>query len=62
MVIWSGKRIEGVANRSAFLYGRGLRRTLSTTLQIAVVAPMPKASVRIATTANAGPFLRIRKP
>ncbi len=41
-------------------YGRGLMRTLFTTLNTAVLAPIPMASVRITVIANPGEFLRRR--
>jgi hypothetical protein len=34
--------------------GQGRNRTASTTLKIAVLAPMPSAMIRIAVTAKAG--------
>ena len=43
-----------LTSRSAFGNGRGLISTVSTTEKIAVVAPIPKASVRTAMRANAG--------
>jgi hypothetical protein len=58
----SGKDTEGVAKRFAPLYGNGSSRTLSTALQIAVVAPMPKASVRMAITAKPAFFPSMRRP
>jgi hypothetical protein len=62
MVPPSGNRIEGVAKRFAFLYGKGWSRTLSTTLQIAAVPPIPKASARMATTEKPGLFRSILRP
>lgn len=44
-------------SRSESRNGNGLSKALSTTLKIAEVAPIPNASVTIATTAN--PRLRI---
>jgi hypothetical protein len=41
--------IQIIATRLASRYGRGRRTTPFTTLKIAVVAPMPNASVAIAT-------------
>src|SRR4029077_3631875 len=40
--------------RSAFGYGRGRSRTALTILKIAVLAPIPSASVRTATKVNPG--------
>ena len=40
----------------------GRIKTALTTLNIAVVAPMPRASVSTATTAKPGLFERIRCP
>ena len=40
--------------RSASAYGRGRQRTASTTLKIAVLAPMPRASAATATSVNDG--------
>ena len=45
---------------SASRYGSGRNRTASTTLKIAAVPPMPRASVRIAVSANVGCFRRLR--
>src|SRR5580700_657275 len=42
--------------------GRGLRRTASTKLKMAVVPPMPRARVKIAAAANPGLFRIIRSP
>jgi hypothetical protein len=41
-------------SRSGCGYWSGCRTTPLTTLKIAVLAPMPSASVRIATMLNAG--------
>ena len=50
-----------IVSRSGWSYGNGRNRTVFTTLKIAVVAPIPSASVRIAVSANAG-FLRSVRP
>jgi hypothetical protein len=42
--------------------GSGWSRTALTTLKIAVLAPMPSASVSIATSVNAGAFSSMRAP
>src|SRR5882672_7214351 len=47
--------------RSASGYGRGRNNTELTMLKIAVLAPMPSASVRIATAANAGFLVNWRR-
>jgi hypothetical protein len=47
-------------SRSGFGYASGRSRTLLMTLKIAVFAPMPHASVRIATAVNAGDFFKLR--
>src|SRR5947199_8880224 len=47
--------------RSASGYGSGRRRTALTILKIAVFAPMPSASVMIATAPNAGFLINCRK-
>jgi len=46
--------------RSASRYGSGRRRTLLTTLKMAMFAPMPSASVRIATVEKPGDFVSDR--
>ena len=56
------KEIEGVANRSAFLYGKGFNRTPSTTLPITVAAAMPNDKVRMATIVTPGFFPSMRRP
>ena len=48
--------------RSGSGYGSGFRRTPSTKLKMALLAPMPSASVRMATTAKPGAFKRPRMP
>src|SRR5436190_22237101 len=47
--------------RSWFGYGIGRNNTASSTLKIAAEAPMPSASVRIATRVKAGDLTRVRK-
>ena len=46
--------------REASLYGSGRRITAFTMLKIAVLAPMPKASVNTATVVNPGFFRSMR--
>jgi hypothetical protein len=46
--------------RSGSGYGSGRSTTALTTLKMAVVAPMPSASVRIAVSANEGWRRRLR--
>src|SRR5437762_529440 len=46
--------------RSDSGYGRGRRRMLFTSVNIAVVAPMPSASVIVATAVNAGIRRKVR--
>jgi hypothetical protein len=45
-----------VTSLSGSGYGSGRSRTVSTTLNIATFAPIPSASVRMATMAKAGAF------
>ena len=47
---------------SGFFTGRLSRSTASTTVKIAVFAPMPRASERIATAVNPGLLARMRAP
>src|ERR1051326_4668379 len=47
--------------RSWFGYGIGRNNTASSTLKIAAEAPMPSASVRMATRVKAGDLTRVRK-
>src|SRR5580693_5533620 len=47
--------------RPGSLYGSDCNNTVLITLKIAVFAPMPRASVKIATTVNPGFFLSTRK-
>ncbi len=48
--------------RSGSGYASGRSSTAFTTVKIAVLAPMPSASVRTATAVKPGLFLSIRKP
>ena len=48
--------------RSAVRYGRRRNNTLSTTLKIAVLAPIPSASVITTINVNPGRFNNPRKP
>ena len=45
---------EIATSSSGFEYGSGLRRTAYTTLKMAVLAPMPSASVQMAAAAKPG--------
>jgi len=45
---------ESFINSPGFAYGSGRRMSTLTALKIAVVAPMPMASVSTATAVNAG--------
>ena len=56
------KRIQTITNRSGSEYGSGCKSTPLTTLKIAVFAPMPSASVRIATAVKPGFFASILIP
>jgi hypothetical protein len=47
---------------SGSLTGSELQRKASARLKIAVLAPMPRARVRIATPVTAGAFISTRKP
>ena len=62
---WSKPRLGNVvvtySSCSAFGYGSGRRSTPLTTLKIAVLAPMPSASVRTVSAANPGWRLRPRR-
>src|SRR4029077_19035278 len=55
-------RMSARANtrRSGFLYGSGRRRTALVTLKIAVLAPIPRAMVRMAVAAKTGLLRRVR--
>jgi hypothetical protein len=48
--------------RSAFRYGKRRNNTLSTTLKIAVLAPMPSASVITTMAVKPGCFNNPRTP
>ena len=50
------------ASRPGSGYGSGRSRTASTTEKIAVFAPMPSASVKIATTVKPGDLRSMRSP
>jgi hypothetical protein len=52
--------IEMSTRRAGFLYGSGAKMTPRTTLNTAVLAPMPKASVRTTIAAKLGDLRRIR--
>src|SRR5215469_13437660 len=56
-----GARCQTPTSRSALGKGSGLINTPSTTLKIAVVAPMPSANVISATAVKAGAFPSRRK-
>jgi hypothetical protein len=47
-------------SRSAALYGSGRNKTASATVKIAVLAPMPSATVMIATNASVGLVRNVR--
>src|SRR5690242_2455514 len=49
-----------MVSRSGLPNGSGASSTESTTLKMAVLAPIPSARVRIAVTVNAGRFSRVR--
>ena len=49
------------ASREGSWYGRGAIRTAWTTLKMAVLPPMPRASVRTVTAAKPGAFQRPRQ-
>jgi hypothetical protein len=49
-----------MASRSGSLKGSGFSSMESTILKIAVLAPIPKARVRVATAAKPGLFQSIR--
>src|SRR5580692_9579612 len=55
-----GATCQTPVNSSAFGYGRGLISTAFTTLKMAVVAPMPRASVTSAMVVNPGAHARRR--
>src|SRR5213593_1558683 len=50
-----------MTRRPASKYGNGRIRTASTALKMAVLAPMPSASVSTATAVKPGPFSSWRK-
>src|SRR6185436_877420 len=49
-----GARCQTPTSESGSVNGRGLSSTPLTTLKMAVLAPMPSARVRMATTVNPG--------
>lgn len=51
-----------IARRDGSAYGSGRSMTAFTTLKIAVLAPMPSASVMSAVIAKPGLFRRVRTP
>src|SRR5580693_6180088 len=51
-----------ITRRSGWKYCSGANRTPSTTLNIAVLAPIPRARVSTATAANPGDLASIRIP
>jgi hypothetical protein len=57
-----GNALLTVTSSSGDSYGRGRISTPSITLNTAVFAPMPRASVRTATAANPGERLSCRSP
>jgi len=48
------QKVESVTSRSWLAYGSGRSSTASTTLKIAVLAPMPSASTKIAIRVKPG--------
>ncbi len=56
----SGYSVLTTCRRSASRYGSGSRRTPCTTLKMALVAPMPSASVSTATAVKPGARRRVR--
>ena len=57
-----GLRSHSITRCSGSGYGSGLSNTPLTTLKIAVFAPMPRASVKIASNVKPGCFRNIRTP
>ena len=55
------RQVEVRATRSALRNGRGLRRTARTTLKIALLAPIPRASVSPTMAVKPGHCRRLRK-
>ena len=55
------QRLHTITRRSGSLYGSGDSSTARKTLKMALVAPMPSASVTTATTAKPGWRRRARK-
>jgi hypothetical protein len=56
----SFQNVWSATMRAGSRYGSGVRTTALTTLNIAVVAPMPSATVRIAVAAKPGWRIRFR--
>jgi hypothetical protein len=54
--------VATTTSRSASSYGNGRNNAALITVKIAVFAPTPSASVRIATKVNPGFFASIRAP
>jgi hypothetical protein len=57
-----GAVCQSASKRSGSRYGSGLSKTAFTTLNIAVFAPIPSASVSTAIAVTPGRFNSIRKP
>ena len=55
-------RAQMSRRREEFGKGSGRRTTALTTLNMAVLAPMPRASVRTVTAVNPGDLASSRKP
>jgi len=53
---------QTITMRSASAYESGLRRTELTTLKMAVLAPIPSPSVRMATAVKPGFWVSSRNP
>src|SRR6185437_9174801 len=56
-----GAAWASVINSSGCGYGKGFSSTPSTTLKTAVLAPMPRANVRMATEVNIGERISLRR-
>ena len=59
---WGLKAVQTLTSRSGSPKGRGRSRTPCTTLNIAVVAPMPNASVTTAAAVKVGCLRSVRPP
>ena len=57
----SGFEAQTTTSRSGFSKGAAFSRTAFTTLNMAVLAPIPRARVSTATAANIGRFKRTRR-